>query len=32
MHPLVGDFDDDTLRTKLTAMCRRLLGMPIKPG
>ena len=30
MHPLVGDFDDDTLRTKLTAMCRRLLGMPVK--
>jgi AcrR family transcriptional regulator len=30
MHPLVGDFDDDTLRTKLTAMCRRLLGMPVQ--
>jgi AcrR family transcriptional regulator len=31
MHPLVGNFDDETLRTKLTAMCRRLLGMPVKP-
>ena len=30
MHPLVGDIDDDTLRTKLTDMCRRLLGMPVK--
>ena len=27
MHPLVGDIDDDTLRTKLTDMCRRLLGL-----
>jgi AcrR family transcriptional regulator len=32
MHPLVGDIDDDTLRTKLTDMCRRLLGMPVKAG
>lgn len=32
MHPLVGGFDDDTLRTKLTDMCRRLLAMPIKHG
>jgi AcrR family transcriptional regulator len=31
MHPLVGDIDDDTLRTKLTDMCRRLLGMPLQP-
>jgi AcrR family transcriptional regulator len=28
MHPLVGDIDDDTLRTKLTEMTRRLLGLP----
>jgi AcrR family transcriptional regulator len=28
MHPLVGDIDDDTLRTKLTDMSRRLLGLP----
>jgi AcrR family transcriptional regulator len=27
MHPLVGDIDDDTLRTKLTDMSRRLLGL-----
>jgi AcrR family transcriptional regulator len=32
MHPLVGDIDDDTLRTKLTDMTRRLLGLPVKPG
>ncbi len=31
MHPLVGDIDDDTLRTKLTNMTRRLLGLPVKP-
>ena len=31
MHPLVGDIDDDTLRTKLTNMTRRLLGMPVQP-
>ena len=31
MHPLVGDIDDDTLRTKLTNMTRRLFGMPVKP-
>lgn len=31
MHPLVGDIDDDTLRTKLTDMTRRLLGLPVKP-
>jgi hypothetical protein len=31
MHPLVGDIDDDTLRTKLTNMTRRLLGMPVMP-
>ena len=30
MHPLVGDIDDDTLRTKLTNMTRRLLGMPVQ--
>lgn len=30
MHPLIGDIDDDTLRTKLTDMCRRLLGMPVE--
>jgi hypothetical protein len=28
MHPLVGDIDDDTLRTKVTEMTRRLLGPP----
>jgi AcrR family transcriptional regulator len=28
MHPLVADVDDDTLRTKLTDMTRRLLGLP----
>lgn len=27
MHPLVGDIDDDTLRTKLTDMSRRLLNL-----
>ena len=27
MHPLVGDIDDDTLRTKLTGMSRRLLDL-----
>jgi len=27
MHPLVGDIDDDTLRTKLTDMSRRLLDL-----
>lgn len=31
MHPLVADIDDDTLRTKLTDMTRRLLGLPVKP-
>ena len=31
MHPLVGDIDDDTMRTKLTNMTRRLLGLPVKP-
>jgi AcrR family transcriptional regulator len=31
MHPLVGDIDDDTLRTKLTDLTRRLLGLPVKP-
>ena len=31
MHPLVGDIDDDTLRTKLTDITRRLLGLPLKP-
>jgi AcrR family transcriptional regulator len=31
MHPLVGDIDDDTLRTKLTDMTRRLLGLPVNP-
>ena len=30
MHPLVGDIDDDTLRTKLTNMTRRLLGMAVE--
>jgi len=29
MHPLVADVDDDTLRTKLTDMTRRLLGLPL---
>jgi AcrR family transcriptional regulator len=28
MHPLVADVDDDTLRTKLTDISRRLLGLP----
>jgi hypothetical protein len=27
MHPLVGDIDDETLRTKLTDMSRRLLNL-----
>jgi AcrR family transcriptional regulator len=27
MHPLVADVDDETLRTKLTDMSRRLLGL-----
>jgi AcrR family transcriptional regulator len=27
MHPLVGDIDDETLRTKLTDMSRRLLDL-----
>ena len=31
MHPLVGDIDDDTLRTKLTNMTCRLLGMLVHP-
>jgi len=28
MHPLVADFDDDTLRTQLMQMSRRMLGLP----
>lgn len=28
MHPLVGDIDDDTLRSKLTDFSRRLLDLP----
>ena len=30
MHPLVADVDDDTLRTRLTDLSRRLLGLPRK--
>ena len=29
MHPLVGDIDDETLRTKLTDMSRRLLNLRV---
>jgi hypothetical protein len=32
MHPLVADVDDDTLRTKMTDMSRRLLRLPIRPS
>lgn len=28
MHPLVADIDDETLRTRLTELTRRLLGLP----
>ena len=28
MHPLVGDIDDDTLRSKLTEFSRRLFDLP----
>lgn len=30
MNPLVADIDDDTLRTRLTDLSRRLLGLPEK--
>lgn len=30
MHPLVADIDDDTLRTRLTDLSRRLLVLPQK--
>jgi hypothetical protein len=28
MHPLVGEIDDDTLRSKLTEFSRRLMDLP----
>jgi hypothetical protein len=30
MHPLVADIDDQTLRTKLIAISRRVLDLPVE--